>query len=249
VLARSLDDRVYELLIVAGMFGVWFAGRKLFAPARDQVMLAAGALGMLAVLTVVPQLSVDYGILRAFLEAMYFLAAFMAAGLIWLCGALRRWATPAAGVAVATIASTMTGVVPQLTGGYLGILSMSNEGQYYNIHYPTAAERAGAQWLNTLAAGTKQKTGTAPVVQTDYFTYDNEQTVFAGPILPDLLPQWLRPGGYQFVGSTLMRTGLVSIRVNGQIVTYKYPTQLLDTEYNKIYASGGAEVYGPEMNN
>lgn len=249
VLVRSLDDRVYELLIVAGMFGVWFAGRKLFSPTRDQVMLSAGALGMLGVLTVVPQLSVDYGILRAFLEGMYFLAAFMAAGLIWLCGALRRWATPAAGVAIAAIASTMTGVVPQLTGGYFGILSMSNEGQYYNIHYPTAAERAGAQWLNTLAAGTKQKTGTAPVVQTDYFTYDTEQTVFTGPILPDLLPQWLRPGGYQFVGSTLMRTGLVSIRVNGQIVTYKYPTQLLDTQYNKIYASGGAEVYGPEMNN
>ena len=249
VLARSVDDRTYELLIVVGLVGVWFAGRRLFTPLKDQVLLSIGALGMLGVLTVVPQLSVDYGILRAFQQGMYFFAPFMAAGLIWICSLLKRWAKPAAAVVVAAIASTMTGVVPQLTGGYLGILSMSNEGQYYNIHYPTDAERTGAQWINALAATQKRRTGTAPVVQTDFYTYDTMQTVFTGPILPDLLPQWLRPGGYQFVGETLIRTGRVSIRINGQIVTYTYPAQLLDTQYNKIYASDGAEVYGPEMNN
>jgi uncharacterized membrane protein len=249
VLARSLDDRAYELLIVAGLFAVWFAGRKLFTPTRDQVLLSVGALGMLGVLTVVPQLSVDYGILRAFQEGMYFFAPFMAAGLIWICGLLKRWKRPAVGISVAVIASTMTGVVPQLTGGYLGILSMSNEGQYYNLHYPTATERTGAAWLNALVASAKHSTGVAPVVQTDFYSYDTMQTVFTGPVLPDLLPQWLRRGSYQFVGDTMIRTGKVSIRINGQIVTYKYPMQLLDTQYNKIYASTGAEVYGPEMNN
>ncbi|HXR70061.1 hypothetical protein [Actinocrinis sp.] len=249
VLARSIDDRTYELLIIAGLAGVWFAGRRLFTPLKDQVLLSVGALGMLGVLTVVPQLSVDYGILRAFQEGMYFFAPFMAAGLIWICGLLKRWARPAAAVVVAVIASTMTGVVPQLTGGYLGILSMSNEGQYYNIHYPTDSERTGAQWLNAMALAQKRKSGTAPVLQTDFYTYDTMQTVFTNPVLPDLLPQWLRPGGYQFVGQTMLRTGRVSIRINGQIVTYTYPPQLLDTQYNKIYASDGAEVYGPEMNN
>jgi hypothetical protein len=214
---------------------------------RDQVLLCVGALGMLGVLTVVPQLSVDYGILRAFQEGMYFFAAFMAAGLTWIFSVLKRRAAAASGAAVAVVAATMTGVVPQLTGGYLGILSMSNEGQYYNIHYPTAAERSGADWLNTLAL--KHGKSAAAVVQTDFFTYDTLQTDFTGPVLPDLLPQWLRPGGYQFVGSTLMRTGNVSVRINGQIVTYRYPTQLLDTGYNKIYASSGAQVYGPEMGN
>ena len=249
VLARSIDDRTYELLIIAGLLGVWFAGRRLFTPLKEQVLLSLGALGMLAVLTVVPQLSVDYGILRAFQEGMYFLAPFMAAGLIWICGLLKRWTRAAAAVVIVLIASTMTGVVPQLTGGYLGILSMSREGQYYDIHYPTDAERTGAQWLNALAAAQERGTGVVPVVQTDFYTYDTMQTVFTGPVLPDLLPQWLRRGGYQFVGQTMLRTGHVSIRINGQIVTYSYPWQLLETQYNKIYASDGAEVYGPEMNN
>ena len=74
------------------------------------------------------------------------------------------------------------------------------------------------------------------MVQTDFYTYDTMQTVFTGPVLPDLLPQWSRLGGYQFVGETMIRTGRVSIRINGQIVSYAYPWQLLDTQYNKIYA-------------
>jgi len=249
VLARSLDDRAYELFIVAGLAGVWFAGRRLFAPTKDQVLLSLGALGMLGVLTVVPQLSVDYGILRAFQEGMFFFAPFMAAGLIWIFGGLKRWASLAAGVSVAVIASTMTGVVPQLTGGYLGILAMADEGQYYDIHYPTATERTGAQWLNALVGTEKLKTGTAPVVQTDFYTYDTNQTVFSGPMLPDILPQWLRPGSYVLLGATVIRDGEVTNRINGRMITYKYPGQVLDTYYNRIYASSGAEVYGPEMNN
>lgn len=251
VLARDFDDKAYELFIVLGLVGVWFAGRKLFTPARDQVLLSIGALGMLAVLTVVPQLSVDYGVLRAFEEGMFFFAPFLAGGLVWVCSLARRWARPAAGVAAAVIASTMTGVVPQATGGYLGILAMSNEGQYYDIHYPTGPELTGAQWLNAMVASANAKLPAkdAVVVQTDFFTSDTMQTVFTGPVLPDILPQWLRRGAYIFVGSTVIREGQVSNRIDGQIVTYRYPMQLLDTEYNRIYASSGAEVYGPEMNN
>ena len=249
VLVRSLDDRSYELLIVLGLVGVWFAGRRLFAATRDQALLALGAGGMLVVLTIVPQLSVDYGILRAFEEGMFFTAPFLAAGLVWVCGLFRRFAKPAAALAVALIAATMTGVVPQLTGGYLGILPMANEGQYYDIHYPTAAELSGAQWLNSYVTAQKAATGTEPVIEADYFTYDTLQTVFTGPTLPDILPQWLRPGAYVFVGNTMIHTGQVSNRLNGNTVTYTYPVKLLDTQYNKIYASVGAQVYGPEMNN
>ena len=249
VLLRSLDDRSYEALILLGLFAVWFAGRRLFVATKDQVLLAIGGLGMLVVLTVVPQLTVDYGSLRAFEEGMFFFAPFLAAGLVWLCGLFRKLARPATAVGVTVIASTMTGVVPQLTGGYYGILSMANEGQYYDIHYPTRSELDGAQWLNSLVIAEKQKTGQAPVVQADYYTADEMQTVFTGPTLPDTLPQWLRPGSYVFVGPTTIREDEVSNRLNGQIVTYRYPTQLLDIEYNRIYASGGAEIYGPEMNN
>jgi uncharacterized membrane protein len=249
VLVRSIDDRFYEGLAVIGLFGVWLARRRQFVPTKDQVLLALGGGGMLVLLTVIPQLSVDYGILRAFQEGMFFFAPFMAAGLIGLCALLRRALKPAVGVSLALVAATMTGFVPQLTGGYLGILSMSNEGQYYDIHYPTSTETAGAQWLKTLVATTKRRTGVTPVVETDYFTRDTLQTIFTGPTIPDILPQWLRPGAYVFVGSTMIRNGQVSNRINGSTVTYTYPKQLLDTEYNKLYASSGAEVYGPEMNN
>lgn len=249
VLARSADDRAYEGLIVVGLFGAWFVRRRRFVPTRDQVLLALGAGGMLVILSVVPQFSVDYGILRAFEEGMFFYAPFMATGLVGICALLRRACKPALGVSVALVASTMTGVVPQLTGGYLGILSMADEGQYYDIHYPTSGELVGAQWLEALAVADKEKTGVMPIVQADAFTSDTMQTVFIGPTIPDILPQWLRPGSYVFVGSTMIRSDQVSNRINGTIVTYTYPTQLLDTQYNKIYASSGAEVYGPEMNN
>jgi hypothetical protein len=91
--------------------------------------------------------------------------------------------------------------------------------------------------------------GYAPVVQTDFYTFDMLQTDFSGPLLQDIAPQWLRPGSYVFLGSTVVRTGEVSNRLDGQAVTYRYPMELLDTLYNRIYANASAEVYAPEMNN
>ena len=249
VLVRSADDRAYELFVLAGLFGVWIAGRKLFRPTKDQVLLSFGGIGMLVVLTVVPQLSVDYGILRAFQEGMFFFAPFMAAGLIWLSGLARRWARPALAVVLAGISASMTGVLPQLTGGYYGIIPMANEGQYYNLHYPTVDEQVGAEWLVARTQKDESTNGYAPVVQTDFYTFDTLQTVFSGPLLQDIAPQWLRPGSYIFVGNTMVRTGDVSNRLDGLAVTYRYPSTLLDSLYNEIYANAGAEVYAPEMNN
>jgi uncharacterized membrane protein len=249
VLVRSVDDRFYELLILAGLFGVWFAGRKLFRPRRDQVLLSFGAIGMLVVLTVVPQLSVDYGILRAFQEGLFFFAPFMAAGLIWLSGLARRWARPALGVVLAGVATSLTGILPQLTGGYYGIIPMANEGQYYDLHYPVVDEQVGAQWLVARAQTDKVLNGYASIMQTDFYTDDTMQTTLTGPLLPDIAPQWLRPGSYIFVGPTLIRTGDVTNRLDGQAVTYRYPAGLLDSLYNEIYANAGSEVYAPEMNN
>jgi uncharacterized membrane protein len=248
-LLRSLSDRVYELLILSGLLGVWFAGRKLFRPTKDQVLLALGGLGMLVVLTVVPQLSVDYGILRAFQEGIFFFGPFMAAGVVWLGGLARRWTKPVIGVAVAGIAAVMTGVLPQLTGGYYGIIPMANQGQYYNLHYPTLDEQISARWLESQVKAYANANGYAPVVQTDFYTFDMLQTDFSGPLLQDIAPQWLRPGSYVFLGSTVVRTGEVSNRLDGQAVTYRYPMELLDTLYNRIYANASAEVYAPEMNN
>jgi uncharacterized membrane protein len=249
VLARSAADRAYELFVLAGLFGVWFAGRKLFRPRKDQVLLSFGGLGMLVVLTVVPQLSVDYGILRAFQEGLFFFSPFLAAGLIWLSGLARHWAKPALGAVLAGIAAFMTGVLPQLTGGYYGIIPMANEGQYYNLHYPTVDEQVGAEWLVARVQTDKSANGYTSIVQTDFYTYDTMQTVFTVPLLQDIAPQWLRPGSYIFVGPTLIRTGEVANRLDGQAVTYRYPAGLLDSLYNEIYANAGSEVYAPEMNN
>jgi uncharacterized membrane protein len=249
VLLRSVADRVYELFILAGLLGVWFAGRKLFRPNKEQALLALGGLGMMVVLTVVPQLSVDYGVLRAFQEGMFFFGPFMAAGFVWLAGLTRRLAKPVLVAGLTGLAAVMTGVLPQLTGGYYGIIPMANEGQYYDLHYPTENEQISAQWLESQVKADASANGYTPIVQTDFYTYDTLQTQFSGPLLQDIAPQWLRPGSYIFVGSTLVRTGEVVNRLNGQAVTYRYPMQVLDTLYNKIYANAGAEVYAPEMNN
>jgi hypothetical protein len=249
VLLRSAADRGYELFVLAGLLAVWLAGRRLLRPRRDQVLLSVGGLGMLVVLTVVPQLSVDYGILRAFQEGMLFFAPFMAAGLLWLSTLARRLARPVLVAVVAGIAAVMTGVLPQLTGGYYGIIPMANQGQYHNLHYPTVDEQIGAAWLASRVRTDQGSIGYTPIVQTDFYTYDTLQTVFTGPVLQDIAPQWLRPGSYIFVGSTVIGEDEVSNRLDGQAVTYRYPTGLLDSLYNEIYANAGAEVYAPEMNN
>lgn len=228
-----------QLLLLLGVVVTLRARRRGFRPLRDQVTLTAGALGVIALLTVVPQLSVDYSVLRAFQQGLFFFAPFIAAGTLWVVRFAGRRAVPIACALVLGLFLDLTGVVPQLLGGYPAQLQLNNAGQYYDIYYPTTEERLAAYRLEQDIADQKP----VPVVQAESYTFGRLQTLITGPAIGDVFPTELGTNPYVLLGSTTVRSGEVTFSYQGDLVTYRYPKGLLDSTKNEIYSSEGAEIY------
>jgi uncharacterized membrane protein len=238
-LLRRSAAALLQLLLGVGLVVIVLGRRGAFRPVRDQTTLTVGAVVLLGTLTVIPSLSADYGVLRAFQQGLFFFAPFIAAGLL----AALRWAGRRRMAMVYALVTALfldlTGVVPRLLGGYPAQLQLSNSGQYYDIYYPTAEERSAAYWL----VRSFDAAGRQSLVQTDRFTFNRQQTTITGPAVGDLFPTALRTDAYILVGSTTVRTGRVTFSYEGDLVTYRYPLGLLDATKNVIYSSEGARIY------
>jgi uncharacterized membrane protein len=232
-----------QVLIVVGLLVVPFSRRRAFKATRDQYVLAFGALTMLGLLTVVPQFSVDYGLLRAFEQGIFFFGPFMAAGLVWLLSWTRRAAMPLLFAFMAGILLDLSGVIPQVTGGYPAQLALNDSGQYHDLYDPTQAEYVAATWIEqqVMQSGTTEKTRTP--VEAELFTYNEIQTVYTGPLIADVFPTVISPSDYVFLGPEAVTQGQATLSYRGGLVAYKYPFGLLDEHKNLIYSANGVEIY------
>lgn len=243
-LGRTAVAYLLQLFIVLGLIALWLKRSKGVQPVRDQVALTIGSLGMLAILTLIPQLSVDYSVLRAFQQGIFFFAPFMALGLVWVLEGLKRWSLPALYAVVATLTLFLTGALPRVTGAYAVPLSLGNTGQYYDIYYPTPAEVKASAWLeHTIRTSGSPASSAGNVIQTDQYTYNRLQTVFTGGIKANIYPAVLSADAYTFLGAETTDLGEVTVFYDGDLITYRYPTALLNQVYNEIYASNGVEIY------
>jgi hypothetical protein len=233
-----------QVLIVVGLLATAFSRRRLFKPNRDQAVLAIGALFMLALLTVVPEFSVDYGLLRAFEQGIFFVGPFMAAGLVWLLSWTRRALVPALCAVSGFLLLDLSGVVPQAVGGYPAQLALNNSGQYYELYYPTPSEYLAAVWLEArIAPNGPGAWSTEQTAEAESFTYSEIQNVYTGPVIADIHPAVISPTDYVFLGHETVEQDQATIVDRGGLVTYVYPTSLLESGKNKLYAGDGVEIY------
>ncbi|MFF4343619.1 hypothetical protein ACFY00_27255 [Kitasatospora sp. NPDC001540] len=237
---RALITKWFQLLILVGLLVALLARRRpVFRPQRDQVTLAVGSVVLLGAITVLPQLSVDYGVLRAFQQGLFFFAPFLAAGTVWLARFAGRRAVPLVGTLVAALLLDLGGVVPQTLGGFPAQLQLNNAGQSYDIYYPTTEERLAAYWLEQRTSKDKPRL----TLQTDNFTYGRVQTLVSGPVKGDVFPTVVGTRTYVLQGTTTTRTGDVTLSYRGDLITYHYPTDLLEHTKNEVYSSEGARIF------
>ena len=237
-LLRQGAALLLQLLVLVGFVVAVRGRRRSFRPARDQITLTVGALAMVVLFTVLPQLSVDYSVLRAFQQGLFFFAPFLAAGTLWALRWTGHRTVPIACALVTTLFLDLTGVVPKVLGGYPAQLQLSNSGKYYDIYYTHPEEREAAFWLEQQIADDPRQ-----LLQTDRFSFSRLQTLITGPAQGDVFPTLTRSNSYVLLGTTTVRKGEVTIFYQGDLVTYRYPVALLDATKNRIYSSEGAVIY------
>ena len=239
-LVRQLAAKLIQLLMGLGLLAVLlgFRRRLLASPELTLLALASGVVVLSQV--VLPAVSADYGVLRSLQQALFCLAPFLALGTVLAVRWLGRWAGAAAAVIGGVFFASLTGLVPQLLGGYPPQLQLNNAGQYYDVYYVHGTEVSAVAWLRGQACSSR--TEVQSEVLSDRLTFGCARYAGAAPI-NDIYPTLLRQDTYVFLGEANVRRHQATAPMDGDIVTYRYPTRLLDATRNLVYANQSVAIY------
>ncbi len=239
---RQGAARLYQVLLGVGLFAVLFSKRRGLARGVDFYALAWGATVVVAVQVVLPIVSIDYGILRAFQQALIVMSPFVAFGTIALFKWLGdRWSLALSSAVAILLFLSLSGVLPQVLGGYPPQLNLNNAGEYYDLYYPHPQEVAAIRWLGGLVSGKPGQTQLE--IQTDRYTFNRVQTYAGVSPESDIWPGLLRKNAYVFLGTQTVQKAQAAISYKGDLILYEYPISLLDREKDLIFVDGGARIY------
>jgi len=238
---RQTSAKVLQILILVGLVAVLLARRKPIRPPPELYYLGVASLMVVGLQVLLPPLSVNYGILRSFEQALVVLAVFLVAGAL----ALAPRAAPRAGFALAAVVvlaffASSTGILTQAVGGYGPQLHLNNAGEYYNLYYTHPEEVAAIGWLNLVATG---PAGQRAIVQMDPTTRARLQTLTGLETSTDIYPLLIKRDAFVFLSYANIHTGTALAATSAAGVGYDYPVSLLDQNKDLLYASGGARVY------
>ncbi len=239
-LMRSGAAALFQVFLLVGFAAMWSRSRLVRRVNREVRWLVTGSLGALGVMMIVSGLSVEYGVLRAFQQVLLFASPVLAVGAATVLRPLGGRAVAAAGGIAMVMYASLSGVIPTLLGGYPGQLALSNQGQYYDLYYVTEGEVSAARWLASAQSG-----GVPPEVVSDPFTVLWIQNHLAPDerTSDEFYPTELQTGNYVFVGRATAQRGVATLSYDGDLLAYRYPLGLLESQFNRIYDSGDAEVY------
>jgi len=234
-----------QLFVGIGLVALIAIGRLRRNISREVFCLCVGSVFVLGLLTVLPDLSIDYGVLRAFQEALILIAPALVVGSVTLFRPFGKLLAPrmAAIVCIAIFIST-TGLLPQLTGGYPAQLNLNNSGAYYDVYYMHPQEEDALAWLSS-------QPNVASVlsngVQAENFTYRfyfmNPSYITGGEVITDIYPTLIRRSSWVILSYTNVHTGQAVADYGGGALSYSYPAALLQAAKNLVYDNGGAEIY------
>jgi uncharacterized membrane protein len=225
-----------------GLCAALFSRRRRFAPTLELYALSWAAAVIVAVQVVLPVLSIDFGVLRAFQQAMIVVSPFAAYGTVTLFGWLGdRWSLAAASAVVLLLLLSLTGVLPQVLGGYPPQLNLNNAGAYSDLYYLRPQELNAMTWLAPRVASRAGQVHYE--VAANHTTSARLQAFSSVDPQTDIWPAALDRKAVVFLGFETVQKRQSAIAYEGALIIYRYPVGLLDQTKNRVYSSNGAWVY------
>lgn len=236
--------KLLQLFLLLGLlislFTIRFYRERL--PSEYLFMSGAGIL-FLAAMVVIPVLSVEYGVLRAFQQSLFLTAPYAVMGILsvfFLLGDKVAKTFTTTFVVVFFLIST--GAVTQTTGGYKALLHLNDSGPYYDYYYIHDSEVKGLSWLNEQAEKSENSNFQSEV-QTDRHVSKkvNERSKIGA--VNEIFPSLTRRNSFVFLGYANVTRGNATMFHNGTNLNFIYPRDLIDIYKNKVYDSEGVIIY------
>ena len=237
--ARQNFARILQVLALAGVgFAVYkyFKRRPGKLPA-DMVFLCVSALVILALLTLLPVVSVNYGILRAFQQSLIFLII----PIVLFLAVLGRRLRPK--IKIGLVMTSMvflfylfTGVFAQLLGGSSPSFSMNNQGLYYGLYYSPAVDRKAFEWLRHQIP----KKGDVRAANFNRaFMHDPDYPFNRSGILPSQI----RSTSFIYADEAQVKTQRFYTYYDSSPLIMSFPLEYYDVTKNIIYSTTSTRVY------
>jgi uncharacterized membrane protein len=239
---RNAAAKDEQLFAIVG-FIVFVATRRLRQyVGREVFCIGIGSIVMVGIMIVLPNLSVDYGILRAFEEALIVIAPVLVAGSLTIFSPFGRvWALRLSAAVCLGIFISTTGLLPQILGGYPAQLSLNNSGLYYDIYYTHPQEMAAVDWLGSEPDVLRD--GVQASFAANRFAFTAQSKVTGSQSVTDIFPPLVRRASWDIAGYSILHVGRSTALFDGDLVTYAYPLGFLKDGKNLVYDNGGAEIY------
>ncbi len=236
----SLRQLVVRLLQVSIFIGLAYVLVKLIF-LREQLdmefySLSVAMMFFVTLQILLPVLSTQYGLLRAFQQALIVVSTYIVIGIVALLSKLRYTVKLSLVVAFALICMISTsGTLTGIFGGYTAQLNLSNSGDYYDNYYVHEPEVAAARWLSVNAKGS--------AVQMEGDTFQKLNNIVPITRGGDILPQLMPRNSYVLLGARNVIQGQAQFIFNGDSMTYSYPIKFLDDQKDLLYANDTARIY------
>jgi uncharacterized membrane protein len=239
---RGLVSTGEQVFIGIGLLAVGCVAWRRRKAGQDFFFLSVAGVVMVGAVTVLPGLSVSYGLLRALQQALFLIAPILVIGSFvafkWF-GSL--WAARVATWVALLFLIFTVGVMPQVLGGAPAQLNLNNSGVYFNDYYAHPEEIGALQWLGgqpeTLPGGVQAEPFT------DLFFFKAQNDVDGRQYVTDIFPTLVRKSTWVVLGYSTVHTGIATAFVNGDLVPYRYPMGFLRQNKDLVYNNGGTVIY------
>lgn len=229
----SIGPKVYELLVGLGLFAIFFFKRLRAKHLISGEFVFFTFIGVFLIFlqVVLPNLTLSYGLMRAFQQMLIFLVLPIA---IILFASLRRFTQLFSFLLVIGLLLVYSGFINQFVRGVPAEFSLHNYGPYYSAYYYHPEDVASLSLiLNSEKNYESVHSNIAGTLLTVYpYRYD-----FSSNILPFQVSNT----DQIIVGEDAIKEGLVYVAVSGKLL----PVKLSLSEYgnrNIVYSNGAGVI-------
>lgn len=232
--------KVLQVLAVLGVaFAVYILLRKKkpISAGADFTCLGLAGIVLLALMVVLPVLSINYGVLRAFQQALIFLLLPM----MLLLVEIARRANLRATTAITTTGTVFlfllfTGTFAQLLGGVSPSLSMNNQGLYYGLYASPEADARSYDWMRAHIAKNQ-----------DVRVANFNRALMHDPKYPftrsGILPSQIEAHTYVYLDQAQVETQRLYAYHESSPLIMTFPLEYYDQSKNRIYSTASTRVY------
>lgn len=235
---RQIIAKVSQIFIIIGLVILILNKSKDVSKVDPEYkIMVLVSVGLLVTFILLPFLSIEYGTLRLFQQALVILALPAVLGVFYVFGFLDEDITSYLGAFFFILFFlSLSGFFPQLTGGFHPQLHLNNKGNYYESLYTHKSEISSIEWLD-------KNRDKGEDIQSSFFAHSkmlSNSNLFSNK---GILPVSVRKDAYVYLDKTNSVEHKSNIFFKGTNISYSYPIEFLRSNKDLIYSSSGSQIF------